>query len=167
MATLPTAAPGCNTGRSATPATERVHPGPFDTYPPKTPKLEQLPSEYRDYGHTPATWTSFITAPAIVEAHAIYKAAESLSELVSDWIEKHHDEADPGAAAISAAGLPLPVSIADHGTEAKWIRNHMPGLAWCLKSFIDWMDFLPDPDDLQNAPSNVRRLLGLSGQEGS
>ena len=147
------------------PAPGVLHPDPYHSYPHGTPRMERLPSDFLDNEHTAATWEAFITSPAVVEANAILAAAEQLQEQLNTWLAKHADDKDPGAAVIKAAGLPLPRPLAEYGTEMRHVRHNFAGLAWAVGTAVSGLDVVPNSDDPQNDPANIRRLLGLAGQE--
>lgn len=143
-------------------STARVHPGPWGSYPPGTPKLEQLPHEFREYEHTLATWRAYVTHPAVVDAEEIFCDAQAIGEKLKAWLKRFEDIKDPGEHAIESAGLPVPEYIVEHGTTMRWVAEHFRGLAWAVACAIDFTECaIPEIDDEQNKPANIARLLGV------
>ncbi len=145
----------------------RVHPGAYEMYPPGTPPLEQLPAEYRNHGFTADSWEAYITHPAITGADSLFADADALADKLAAWLKSYGHMADPGVHAIEAAGLPMPPYLREFGSHMRYVQEQFHGLAWALKTVLDnTRDDIPDTTDEQNAPANIRRLLGEVSEDG-
>ncbi len=146
----------------------RVHPGPNVSYPEGTPKLERLPREFLDQGHSLDTWRALVEHPAITLAAEIFKEAHALKEKLSEWMDDFGFMDDPGKTAIhDCKHIPrrLEAYLSEYGTSMRFVRDHFRGLAWAVGCALDMTrDCIPDVEDKQHTVANVARLLGMTGQ---
>lgn len=74
---------------------------------------------------------------AALDADEIHHEAADVLDKVEAWLREHGRHADPGRAAIRAAGVPVPPEVAKYGTPMKGLAEHLRGLRWALAAYVD------------------------------